>query len=504
MNETSKSHALRVLRKDHERFLKPGGIGIDVGGGPDPLRSLDNHPYPTYDIDQGDAQYLEKLSDTSIDFIYSSHCLEHLVDLDISLANWNRVLKRGGFAYIVVPDFTIYEHHNWPSKYNGDHKHTFSMRLDRKFIGRNNHWGPAQLMELIKKAGFILVRMELEDQNYDYKETNGSDQTMRNAMAQFSMVLKKPEASQYVPGVLLKQDDYEPFVVDFAAGLGDVISTIYRTKRYTALEDITKRVHVVLRTHNPFVEEIFMYHPKRALMQIHNFAQFTPGTVNYMYHGIHNGKNLYDQFRIDINKVLPDANFDVLDFPKESLEKPIFYCSKTDQAILSVIQQNPYAVIQPFAGDQVRNLPEQVTIDYINKLIDLGITPVVIGKSYTRALKAIGQVVPGSQHSTEPTNFLDKLGINKAKVIDLIDTEFSVPGTLKLVEKAKIFIGTHSSMNLAAWYNRIPNIILYDEDTQYRHFRVRDQWSFGSVYTETKHGIFSEAKTNWVDELLSK
>lgn len=503
MNETSKSHALRVFRRDYERFLLPNKIGVDIGGGPDPLRNVNDQPYPTYDIDKGDAQYLEKLQDGTIGFIYSSHCLEHLRDLDIALANWNRVLERGGFAYITVPEFTLYEHNNWPSRYNGDHKHTFSMTMERKFVGRDNHWGPSDLMNLFRRTGFILIRIEREDQNYNYDDLTGYDQTMKNAMAQFSFVLQKPRPNQWIPGPILKRDEYEPFVVDFAAGLGDIISTIYRTKRYVALEEVTKKVHVVLRTHNPFAEEIFLWHPKRHLFQIHNLGQYVPGTVNYLFHGIHNGKKLYEQFRLPLPQVLPDANFEDMDFKKEELEKPKFYWSKTDDAILRMIQEKKYAVVQPFAGDQIRNIPEAICLDFISKLISKGITPVVIGKNYARGLRAIGNIVPESQHGYEGSAFLDSLGADRSKVIDLVNTEFSVPATLELTSKAAFFFGSHSSMNLSAWYNRIPNVILYDEGTRNRHFNQRDQWSFGSNYSETKHGLFSEGKTSWVDELLA-
>src|SRR5689334_4228879 len=74
------------------------GAGIDVGGKPDPL-SLYAELFPritsvrTWDLEEGDAQHLAGLADGSLDFVHSSHCLEHLVDAREGLRNWFRVLK---------------------------------------------------------------------------------------------------------------------------------------------------------------------------------------------------------------------------------------------------------------------------------------------------------------------------------------------------------------------------------------------------------------------------
>jgi SAM-dependent methyltransferase len=493
MNETSKSHSLRVFRKDYDRFMKPGMIGVDIGGGEDPLRSPAGAPYPTYDIDKGDAQYLDKLSDNSLDFIYSSHCLEHLVNLDVALSNWHRVLKRGGHAYITIPDFVIYEHMNWPSRYNGDHKQTFSLSLSRKFVGRDNHFGPAELTELFRKTGFKLVRMEMEDNDYNYADRSGRDQTLEKGMAQIGLVLRKPLNHEYIPGVL-KTAEHDNPIVDFAAGLGDIINAIYKSKRYTYLETITQKTHVVIRSHNPFVEELFLNHPKRHLMLIHNLGYFEPNTVDHLFHGIEYGRQVYERNGLDVSKVISNGFVDEVEFDRDSIEKPIFYPSVDDLALLSSIKKlnKKYAVIQPGAGSIVRNIPEGIVIQSVKELIRLGYIVVIIGKSYTRALRWKSGIVPKAEHEKEYTNYLNFLEEYKDNIINLVDTSFTVPGTIELVKGASFFLGSHSSMNTVAWYNKIPNLILYDEQTGKRHFERKDQWSFGMNYPETKHSVFEK------------
>lgn len=504
MRETTKSHPIRIFRKDYERFMRPGMIGVDVGGGDDPLRSPSGSPYPTYDIDRGDAQYLDKLSDNSLDFLYSSHCLEHLVNLDIALSNWNRVLKRGGYVYMTVPDFILYEHCNWPSKYNGDHKHTFSLSLSRKFVGRDNHYGPQELTDLFKRTGFKVVRMEIEDQDYNYSDISGKDQTLGNSLAQINIVLKKPTDHEFLPGVLraFKTEEYSDFICDFPAGLGDIINAIYKTKNYTILDTITKKTHVVIRSHNPFVEELFLNHPNRHLMIINNISYLEPKTVDYMYHDISYGRQLYERLGLDPSKILSSDFVKETSFTAEQLEKPVFYCSKDDYSLLKAVRASAkkYVVFQPGAGTPNRNLPENILHSAIDYFSSRGYLVVIIGKSYTRALRTRSSIVPNAEHEKESFDYLESIK-NNASVLDLVDTSVTVPGTIELVKGCSFFFGSHSSMNLVAWYNRIPNIILYDSVTKKGHFERVDQWSFGQNYPETKHGLFGDYKETWISDL---
>ena len=101
MNETSKSQPFRQQRGDFQKYLR--GSGIDIGAGPDPLLIPDGR-VRAWDLADGDAQLMAGVADATYDFVYSSHCLEHMRDVEESLRNWVRILKPGGFLYVVVPD----------------------------------------------------------------------------------------------------------------------------------------------------------------------------------------------------------------------------------------------------------------------------------------------------------------------------------------------------------------------------------------------------------------
>ena len=67
-----------------------GAIGIDIDPGvkPDIVASAYKLPF----------------KDEELDFVVSSHCLEHLLDTKAVLKEWDRVLKPRGIMAILVPD----------------------------------------------------------------------------------------------------------------------------------------------------------------------------------------------------------------------------------------------------------------------------------------------------------------------------------------------------------------------------------------------------------------
>ena len=95
----------------HTRYFV--GEGIDIGGAPDPLgQYLAIFPrlnrVQTWDLEQGDAQFMRDVPDGRFDFVHSSHTLEHMQDARVALGNWARIVKPGGYLVIIVPDEDLY------------------------------------------------------------------------------------------------------------------------------------------------------------------------------------------------------------------------------------------------------------------------------------------------------------------------------------------------------------------------------------------------------------
>lgn len=189
MNNTTRAKKLRESRGDFLKYLK--GDGIDIGAGNDPL-VVPSGSVRAWDVKDGDASFLSGIENQSYDFVYSSHCLEHLKDVSAGLENWARVIRPGGFLYIVVPDYCIYEKLNWPSMFNGDHKQSFSIDLSRSKVGRGNHFHIVHdLVPLIHKAGADVLEVNFEDDGFNYSK-GLVDQTFDDsALCQISVISRK-------------------------------------------------------------------------------------------------------------------------------------------------------------------------------------------------------------------------------------------------------------------------------------------------------------------------
>ncbi|MGB7991216.1 MAG: methyltransferase domain-containing protein [Candidatus Methylophosphatis roskildensis] len=169
MKECSKSIARRIHDPDFmNRYF--AGNGIDIGGKPDPLilyRELfpKAHSIKTWDLEDGDAQRLAGLDDESLDFVHSSHCLEHLANPHEGLANWFRVLRPTGHLVVTVPDEDLYEQGVFPSTFNRDHKWTFTIHKSHSWSDRS-----INVLDLLVALGPAaqIVKVQLLDASYRY------------------------------------------------------------------------------------------------------------------------------------------------------------------------------------------------------------------------------------------------------------------------------------------------------------------------------------------------
>lgn len=101
------------------------GRGVDVGAGRWPFPGA----HPVEDSPDENA-YRLKAADGSLDYVFSSHCLEHLEDWRGALREWRRVLVPDGILYLYLPHPAcamwhpeVLRHHRWqpePDRLAGD------------------------------------------------------------------------------------------------------------------------------------------------------------------------------------------------------------------------------------------------------------------------------------------------------------------------------------------------------------------------------------------------
>lgn len=111
------------------------GCGLDLGHGgsaivnhaicidrrqDDPRRSNVGTD-PTHII--GDVFAPLPFKDNTLDFVFSSHCLEDAGDTAGVLAEWCRVLKPGGYLVLFLPDQKTYEGHALSNDYSPNQAH---------------------------------------------------------------------------------------------------------------------------------------------------------------------------------------------------------------------------------------------------------------------------------------------------------------------------------------------------------------------------------------------
>jgi SAM-dependent methyltransferase len=120
------------FRRKKSRFFAKycSGKGIDIGYHNDESKVLPAADgYDKRNIPggiRGDATYMAEIADEAYDWVYSSHCLEHIDNIELALVNWWRILKPGGYLILSVPHRDYYEKkHTLPSVGNRSHKYYF-------------------------------------------------------------------------------------------------------------------------------------------------------------------------------------------------------------------------------------------------------------------------------------------------------------------------------------------------------------------------------------------
>jgi len=143
---------------DAERALLRGK-GIDIGCGRDPVLP----DVQRFDAEHGDANVITRHVSERFDFVFSSHCLEHMHDPRAALREWWELVRPGGVLFFIVPDEDLYEQGVFPSRFNDDHKATFT-------IAKRQSWSPISynVLDLVASLPDAeLVSVQLHDMNYD-------------------------------------------------------------------------------------------------------------------------------------------------------------------------------------------------------------------------------------------------------------------------------------------------------------------------------------------------
>lgn len=180
MQEASKTLATFT---EQERKEILGGTGIDVGCGNDIV--VPN--FIAFDKQQGDANRILTYVKDKYHCVASFHCLEHLINPYKSIQDLWELVEDGGYLVIAVPDQDLYQQGVFPSRFNRDHKWTFTVHKKESWSIRS-----VNIEDLLKLlSNYQIIKLQVQDKGYNYQLKN-IDQTFKlGAMAQILLVLKK-------------------------------------------------------------------------------------------------------------------------------------------------------------------------------------------------------------------------------------------------------------------------------------------------------------------------
>lgn len=137
------------------------GKGLDIGAGGDTISPSAR----SFDVEDGDANRIDEYFSEPFDYVFSSHCLEHMKNPSDALQRWWNLVKPGGHLIFLVPDEDLYEQGYWPSVFNDDHKFTFTLK-------KESSWSPVSInvLDLIQTLPSVQV-IEVIEQNHFYDKS---------------------------------------------------------------------------------------------------------------------------------------------------------------------------------------------------------------------------------------------------------------------------------------------------------------------------------------------
>lgn len=104
------------------------GNGYDIGCMKEEWSFPGSRPI---DLSFDDEYHANNLPEVGADYIFSSHCLEHIEDWVTTMDYWYDTLKTGGVLFLYLPDYSqLY----WRPWNNRKHKHCFTPSIIKDYM----------------------------------------------------------------------------------------------------------------------------------------------------------------------------------------------------------------------------------------------------------------------------------------------------------------------------------------------------------------------------------
>lgn len=258
---------------------------------------------------------------------------------------------------------------------------------------------------------------------------------------------------------------------EIRGGLGDGFIELHETTAYEDLESLGARERATVYSicHNPYLHELFRWHPARERIRIVSSPTF-----------------FFDYLNVEKRRLsgLPDNP------PTRRPVRPAapirFYPSAEDLRVLRCLPDRPFLALAASASSVDRNLPEPVIQAAVRVCAARGIPIVTFGRTYQN-----------------PLSMKVEAAVSGPTVVDLVDC-LSVPGTAEALKRARAVLSCHSCLLLLTWYERLPNFTVYPKFYAEHDFWRPSPFGFGKDFPETVHGLFEGFKPERLEAFLDE
>lgn len=265
-------------------------------------------------------------------------------------------------------------------------------------------------------------------------------------------------------------------VIELGGGLGDVFLDIFNTNAYTQLDTLppSERAQVVLRSANPWIGDLFKWHPLASRLSVIEIGSGDPW-----------GKEQRDHYGIgEPSKRTPRNGAPVN-----------FYPSMEDRILIQSIPR-PYVVFALSAGVPSVNIPANVAEEAADVVCGKNIPVVTVGRNYLNVIRNFKDgtygTIPREEVRVKP----------RPGLVDTVD-RLSIPGLATLVHGAAATFCCHSSTMILSWLLRKPVFALY-------HEMKKNEWegafstTMGKDYPETKALCLNDWRSIIFDEFVNR
>lgn len=421
------------------------GRGLDIGCGPfkayQHFIGVDNgHHWGTQGADiVTEATDLSLFADESLDFVFSSHLLEHIQDIELALSEWFRVIKPGGHLVLYLPHDKLYPKVGEPGA-NPDHKHNLNEQV---------------VIDIMKNiGGWDLVENEYRDHD------NGPGEH-GNEYSFYQCYQKRNDDKHILP----KPKSKKSVCVVRYGGFGDMIQTssilpILKSQGYHITMMTTPKGYDILKT-NPYISEWVIQDkdqvPNAELTEYFNvwsrkFDNFVnlcesiegallamPGRALYDY-----PKDLRDSI-CNVNYL--DRTHDIAEVPHTF--KPKFYPTKSEKKWAEEFKRevNGFTILWSLSGSAMHKLNpwvDQVTARLLLTYEDVRI--IFVGDSYCKILE-------GNSWDNEPRVYCRS-------------GEWSIRESLTFSQIADLVVGTETGLLNCVGMEDVPKVIALSHSTE--------------------------------------